>query len=160
MPHRLEKYEPGRDRSGAQDLRREQLTTHGLRSLPKQIDSGRLPEHLRTRRAEIVAALGTPEGALGELEQIAVKAVLVVEAGDAWLAQEIAKAARFEDLRPMLQIYDRFLNTARRSLETVYVLRQRAGANVIDLDAEMQRLAEKRAAVKSAAREVVDHDSE
>jgi hypothetical protein len=149
----------GLPQTEAQELRREQLTTHGLRTLPKQIDAGRLPEHLRTRRAEIVAVLGTPEGCLGELEQIAVKAVLVVEAGDAWLAQEIAEGARFEDVKGMLATYATYLNTARRALETLYILRQRAGANVIDLDAEMRAIEERRKAARAAAVEV-DHGEE
>jgi len=157
MAKNLRGTRQGLAQTEAQDLRREQLTTHGMRSLPKLIDSGRLPEHLRTRQREILEALATPETCLSEIEQAAVKAVLLSEVGQEWLERQIAEGKRFEDLK-MLKEYVAALNVARKMLETVYVLRSKAHGGALDLDAEMQRLAEKRAMARAAAAdsEVID----
>ena len=69
--------EKGIPRDLAQQNRAAQLTESGFYAAKSALAKGRLPEHLREREREIVAALATPEGALSELEQIAVKSVLL-----------------------------------------------------------------------------------
>ena len=158
MAKNLRGYQPGRDRSEAQALRASQLTESGFFAAKSALTRGRLPEHLRERQREIVEALATPEGALSEIEQIAVKAVLLSEVGEEWLQRQIAEGKGFEDLARLLKDYTAALNCARRMLETVYVLRSKAHGGALDLDAEMQRLAEKRAMARAAAAdsEVID----
>jgi len=148
------------DRSEAQGLRAEQLTTSGFFAAKSALAKGRLPEHLREREREIVDALATPETCLSEIERVAVKAVLLSEIGQDWIERQIVDGKGFEDLGRLLQDYTAALNCARRMLETIYVLRSKAHGGALDLGEEMRRLEDKRAMARAAAGEVVNDGSE
>ena len=160
MAKNLRGDRPGLARSEAQGLRAEQLTTSGFYAAKSALAKGRLPEHLRERQREIVDALATPEGALSELEAVAVKAVLLSEVGDDWLQRQIAEGRGFDSMARLLRDYIATLNASRKMLETIYVLRSKAHGGALDLGEEMRRLEDKRAKARAAAAEVVDHDSE